>query len=193
MLAASTVPRPADMPFDAPDFAPDAIAAPRARALFDWWIAARGDRPMPARGDFLSEDLAIWWPDLILYEIDAGPRGARRYRFRVHGSNAAQADGVNYTGHYLDEIMPEAYRKVTLDCYDAMADRRVPLYSRGHRIMRSGVRMSFERLLLPLGSGEATHVLALLLWRLPTMAGEIDALAIENVPFVIDVIGFVVS
>lgn len=148
---------------------------------------------MPARTDFVSEDLAAWWPDIILYEVETASDGTRLFWFRVHGTNTIQADGANYTGRHLAEVMPAAYRDSTLDCYEAMVARGQPLYSTGHRIMRSGVRMSFERLLLPLGVERVTHVLALLLWRVAKPVGEIDALAEENLPFLIDTLGFIVS
>lgn len=192
MLGGPKKTEPAAMPIDAPDLAADAIESPRARALLDWWNAARGVRAMPAREDFHAEDLAPWWADLILYEVETAPDGTRLFRFRVHGTNAIQADGANHTGRHLAEVIPPAYRDTTLDCYEAAAERGRPLYSRGHRIMRSGVRMNFERLLLPLGKGKITHILSLLLWRLPSSAREIDALTAENLPFALDLLGFVV-
>lgn len=184
--------KPSVTPDAAPDLSPDAIAAPRARALYDWWRARRGPRDMPARADFLAEELVAWWPDLILYEVERDANGKRLFRFRVHGSNAVQADGINYTGRHLTEVIPPAYSQAIVDCYEAAIARRRPFYSTGHRTMKSGLLMSFERLLLPFGRAEVTHVMALLLWSIPAKNVIIDALAAENLPFVNDVIGFVV-
>jgi hypothetical protein len=177
-------------PETAPDLPRDAIGSPRARSLFDWWDACRAGKRMPARGDFASEDIARWWPDLILYDVEPGADGGHRFRFRVHGTNAVQADGVDYTGRYLADVMPGEYARTILDCYEEMIRRDRPLYSTGYRVMRSRLRMNFERLLLPLGDGRITHILALLLWRLPKENAEIDPLALENLPFVNDVLGF---
>jgi hypothetical protein len=147
------------------DFAPtarrEAISSIRARALFDWWIAKRGAQPMPVRGGFLAEELAAWWPDLILYDVEKSG-GTNRLRFRVHGDNAARADGGNFTGRFLDEVLPPESTELILSCYAAVIDTRLPLYSRSHRFSREGHNIGFERLLLPFGDGPVIQILAYL-------------------------------
>ena len=148
-----------------PDFAPtvsrEAIPSTRARALFDWWAGRLAGRAMPSRRDFLAEELAAWWPDLILYDVERDGGGSR-LRFRVHGNNAAVADGGNFTGRYLDEVLPRESASQILDCYSAVLSTKLPLYSRSHRFSRDGHNIGFERLLLAFGEGDVRQILAYL-------------------------------
>ncbi|MBI3506133.1 MAG: PAS domain-containing protein [Proteobacteria bacterium] len=148
-----------------PDFAPtirrDAIASVRPRALFDWWDTRRGARALPTRRDFFAEELVSWWPDLVFYDVERDG-GASRFRFRVHGDNAAVADGGNFTGRFLDEVLPPESANQILHCYAAVLSTKLPLYSRSHRFSRDGHNIGFERLLLPFGDGEVQQVLAYL-------------------------------
>ncbi len=177
------------------DFAPtigrDAISSIRARALFDWWVAKRGAQPMPMRGGYHAEELAAWWPDLILYDVE-NDGGKSRLRFRVHGDNAVRADGGNFTGRFLDEVLaPESIRLI-LDCYAAVLETRKPLYTRSHRFSREGHNIGFERLLLPFGDGPVLQVLAYLV----RIAGARADPAEGNLPdlrgdYVNDILAFV--
>jgi hypothetical protein len=180
-----------------PDFAPtirhDAIVSERPRALYDWWATKRGARTLPTRGDFLAEELVPWWPDLVFYEIERGS-GAPRFRFRVHGDNAAIADGGNFTGRFLDEVLPRESANQVLDCYNAVFRAQLPLYSRSHRFSRDGHNIGFERLLLPFGDGPVQHILAYLV----RVAGVRADLADGHLPslsnrYVNDVLAFIAS
>lgn len=138
-----------------------AIPSSRARALFDWWSGLLAGRAMPVRGDFLAEELAPWWPDLIFY--DAVPSdGTSRFRFRVHGANAVSSDGGNFTGRFLDEVMPAHLAEPILGCYRAVERRRLALYSQGHWRSAQDYVVGFERLILPFGAERLEHALAFL-------------------------------
>jgi hypothetical protein len=170
---------------------PDRIPSARARALYDWWTRQRGTRAMPSRREFLAEDLVPWWPDLILYEIV--PDGARmRFRFRVHGANAVVSDGGNFTGRHLDEVLPPEMAPPVIDCYRAVAETGLPLFSIGHRRSLQGYDVRWERLLVPIGENAATHVLAFLV-RQAAAASALgdDLLGATHTRFVYDMLVFV--
>ena len=177
------------------DFAPttsrESISSIRARALFDWWAAKRGAQAMPARRDYFAEELSTWWPDLILYDVE-NTAGASRLRFRVHGDNAVRADGGNFTGRFLDEVLPPESTDLILSCYAAVLATRLPLYTRSHRFSREGHNIGFERLLLPFGDGPVDQVLAYLV----RIAGAYADPAEGNLPelrgdYVNDILAFV--
>jgi hypothetical protein len=177
------------------DFAPtvrrDAIPSPRARALFDWWAARLAGRAMPSRRDFLAEELAAWWPDLILYDVER-TNGASRFRFRVHGTNAVISDGGNFTGRYLDEVLPAHMAQPIVGCYRAVEQTRLPLYSQGHRLSAQGYNVGFERLIVPFGAGDVEQLLAFLVRRTTSRADrEIDGLGSDHTSFVNDMLLFV--
>jgi len=167
-----------------------AIPSPRARALFDWWSGLLAGRDMPVRGDFLAEELVPWWPDLILY--DAVPSdGASRFRFRVHGANAVSSDGGNFTGRFLDEVMPAHLAEPILGCYRAVERRRLPLYSQGHWRSPQDYVVGFERLILPFGAGNLEHALTFLVRHESARGGRDGAGLAGPSPFINDMLAFV--
>lgn len=177
------------------EFAPtvrrDAIPSPRARALFDWWTGMLAGRAMPLRRDFLAEELAAWWPDLILYDVERG-NGAIRFRFRVHGANAVTSDGGNFTGRHLDDVLPAHMAQPIVDCYRAVEQTRLPLYSQSHRLSAQGYNVSFERLIVPFGAGDVEQLLAFLVRRTKSHTNrEIDGLGSDHASFVNDMLLFV--
>jgi hypothetical protein len=177
------------------DFAPtvrrDAIPSVRARALFDWWASRLAGRAMPLRRDFLAEELAPWWPDLILYDVERAD-GASRFRFRVHGANAVISDGGNFTGRHLDEVMPAHMSQPIVGCYRAVEQMRLPLYSQGHRPTVQGYNVAFERLIVPFGAGDVEQLLAFLVRRSTLRVDrEDDGLGSEHTSYVNDMLLFV--
>ncbi len=174
----------------APTYDRMAIPSPRARTLFDWWAALLAGRAMPVRGDFLAEELAPWWPDLILYEA-VPAEGASRFRFRVHGANAVTSDGGNFTGRYLDEVIPAHLATPILSCYRAVERRQLPLYSQGHWRSAQDYVVGFERLILPFGADRLEHALALLVRHEAPRPGREDGALAGPTPFIDDMLVFV--
>jgi len=177
------------------EFAPtgrrEAIPSARARALFDWWAGRLAGRAMPVRGDFLAEELAAWWPDLILYDVERA-NGASRFRFRVHGANAVISDGGNFTGRHLDEVLPAQLAQPIVGCYRAVECMRLPLYSQVHRPSVQGYNVGFERLIVPFGAGNVEQLLAFLVRRSNARVDrEDDGLGSEHASFVNDMLLFV--
>jgi hypothetical protein len=171
----------------------DDIPTPRITSLFDWWNAKRGGRAMPVRADFFAEELAPWWNDMILYEIDRATVPCR-FRFRVHGANSVILDGDNFTGRYLDEALPPDMAHPILDCYHAVEAAGRPLYSHGHRPSVRGYDARFERLLIPFGERRVSHIVAFLLaHKTPREDPDDAALASRRTLFVNDLLAFVVT
>ncbi len=146
---------------------------------------------MPERGDFLAEELAPWWPDLILYEVERAS-GTSRFRFSVHGAHTVISDGGNFTGRYLDEVLPAHLAQPIVGCYRAVERKRLPLFSQGHRPSVQGFNVLFERLILPFGAGEVDHLLAFLVRRSNARIDrEEDGLGSDHTPFVNDMLAFI--
>ena len=160
MNAAALAP-PAD-PFDRADAG--VIRAAELRSLYNFWQERRGGRSQPDRASFLPEELAPWWPDLIIYDVvpfSAGPR----FRFRLQGTRVVQSDGADFTGRYLDEVMLPPFRIGMLAAYQRSVSERAPVYTVRDCHDRSGRPVVFERLILPLGPDGArpTQLLTCLL------------------------------
>lgn len=119
---------------------------------------AKGGRLYPERTDFYPEDIARWWPDIILYDVERGD-GPLAYRFRVHGENAAASDSGNFTGKLLNDVLVPAMRDSILRDYGIVVASGRATYSKLTREAIQDFPVEFERLLLPFGSGQVTSIL----------------------------------
>jgi len=123
------------------------------RRLLDYWHAKRGSRRMPARADIDPAELVPLLPNLMLIDAAGDPL---RFRFRLVGTRVARASGEDRTGHFLDEYpffraypsVLEQYRQVVTEIEPLLATEI--FFNREH-----GTAYDVERLLLPLGQGEA--------------------------------------
>ena len=75
----------------------------------------------------------------------------RRYRYRLYGVELAASTG-EYTGRWVHEIQPPAYRAVIAAQYDETVAARVPLL---HSVTATcaGVSFAYRRLTIPLSTG----------------------------------------
>lgn len=132
------------------------IRTPLFADMLDWWRTKRGSRRMPARADFLPEDLARWWRHLVLLRIErTGVGGRDRYKFVYHGLKPIDYDGGDFTGRYLDEALPARMYALAEAVYREACERRVPLYTLRHVTGQSGFPVIYERLLMPLSADGA--------------------------------------
>ena len=81
---------------------------------------------MPRRADLDPVDIPKLLPDVMLVDrLDDG-----RYRYRLIGTENANAHGFNATGRFLDEVLPGPdYRAHVLALYDECVAKRRALYS----------------------------------------------------------------
>lgn len=168
-----------------------AIPPGKARELAEWWLALRKGRKFPNRTDFYPEDIARWWPDMILYDVERGD-GPPAYRFRVHGQNAVASDGGNFTGHLLNDVLVPAMRSSILHDYGIVVASGKAIYSKLQREAVQGFPVQFERLLLPLGSEQVTSILCYLN-RTPITRSEENKSGLQQseMPFVTDFIAHI--
>lgn len=112
---------------------------------------------MPSRGDIDPTEIPKLLPDLMLVDVLSG-----RYRYRLIGTENAEAHGINASGRFLDEVLPgPEYRDHVLALYDECVRQRRPLYS--ECLFLSPQRRATERhtkvLFLPLAEdGETVNM-----------------------------------
>ena len=110
-----------DLPCEAPP-----ITDARLMAAFDYWLCQSTGRPLPRRADIDPVDIPKLLPILMIVEVP--PSG--RYRYRLIGTENADAFGMNATGRYLDEVLPgPEYKTHVLALYDECVRSRRALYS----------------------------------------------------------------
>jgi hypothetical protein len=102
------------------------ITDARLGQAHDYWRRKAAGRAMPRRADIDPTEIPKLLPDVML--VDVLPEG--RYRYRLIGTENTQAQGMNATGRYLDEVLPgPEYKGHVIALYDECVFSRRALYS----------------------------------------------------------------
>ena len=123
----------------------------RLAELHEFWRALSKDGRLPARHDFLAEDLAPWIGHVSLLEVERDPL---RFRFIVHGGHFTLLTGQNLSGCYLEDALSPRYRDMVLARYREAVETRQPVYH--HHVNHSLPWRELDRLLLPLADDGVT-------------------------------------
>jgi hypothetical protein len=142
---------------------PSVVKSIRQRYLLNEWLrAAAKQRTIPPPGDVQLEQVADELVDMMHYEVVGQGDGAR-FLITHEGARLATTYGSDHiepaqrTNRYLDDaIGPERYANVVA-LYRACLARRRPTYSISTVQDADGKEVSYERLLMPFGSGEAVQ------------------------------------
>lgn len=122
----------------------------KLKAVLDIWQTVRGTRPLPMRADFTARILLLHLPDIAFIERLIGADGARRYRFRLVGSAQAATAG-DFTGKFLDEVIPAANIESWLLAFDSVLAMRQPLRIVSRFRALDLAYMTAESFIAPLG------------------------------------------
>jgi len=129
------------------------IEDPSLRQLFDYWQSKQRGRFAPGRPDIEPEELAFILPFLYLVDV-VGPQP--RFRFRLVGTGIVSEYGAEITGKFADEIVLNENQASFLVGYQDVASEGKPVSHRGNYTRRSGRRMTYEHLILPLSTDGRT-------------------------------------
>ncbi|HVH81959.1 MAG TPA: PAS domain-containing protein [Stellaceae bacterium] len=121
------------------------ITDARLTAAFDYWLSRSTGLRLPRRRDIDPAEIPKLLPILMIVEVLSG-----RYRYRLIGTENADAFGMNATGRYLDEVLPgPEYKTHVLALYDECVCSRQALYSeclfssREHRAIERHIKVLF--------------------------------------------------
>lgn len=132
---------------------PDIVWSDGQRRLLTCWARARGQNAVPAWSALPADDLARQLDSLMV--LDAVVEAAElRFRIRFLGSRIAASYGADYTGRFLDEAIPPAWRHDALRTYREAIARKRPIYNVVDTPDRDGILVRMERLLLPFASAK---------------------------------------
>lgn len=133
------------------------IASPRhlpsIKQLHDYWTLCRGNRAMPRRADIDPADIRHLLSKVLLVDIERAPF---RVRYRVVGTDAAQWQGRDFTGNYLDEVRFNRPDEI-LALYRRAAEEKVATFHSSTWPAPHGVTRAVETAILPL-SDDGEHV-----------------------------------
>ncbi len=121
------------------------------RSLHRWWLdKSAGD--IPDRADLDPADWRRLLPCLFIADVEREPF---RIRYRLMGTRAAEATGLDITGRYLDELMPAGIEEPWQEHYRHSYLTRRPVLGVCHAPIVGGSHFSYEFGLFPLRKGGA--------------------------------------
>jgi hypothetical protein len=149
------------MEFESAD--PSVVRSIRQRDLLNTWLRAAGKRrSLPLLGDFRPDRVADELVDMMEYEVVGQGDGAR-FLITHEGARLATTYGSDHidpaelTNRFLDDAVgPERYARIVA-LYRACLVHKRPAYSISTLQDADGKDVSYERLLLPFGEGEAVQ------------------------------------
>jgi hypothetical protein len=142
---------------------PSVVRAIKQRDLLNVWLRARGKyRALPLRADYRPDRIADELAEMMGFYVEGGGDSAR-FLITQEGSRLTATYGNEHiapdkrTNRYLDDaIGPARYARV-VPSYRACLTRKRPTYSISMVQDPDGKDVSYERLLLPFGSGEVVE------------------------------------
>ena len=141
---------------------PSVIKSIRQRYLLNEWLRLAGKRPpLPLQRDFQLDRVDEETVDMMGYDVVGEADGAR-FLITHQGARLATTYGNERVDpaerrRFLDEaIGPERYANV-VDIYRTCLRHKRPVYSISTVDDADGKEVSYERLLMPFGSGETVQ------------------------------------
>jgi hypothetical protein len=119
------------------------------RSLVELWHMKRGGRPLPARRDFLIEELRPWLGRLHVIEVLPDD-----FRFAVFATTSAQRVGVELTGKLISEAPVPDMARDAVETYRQSVKTKRPVYRRTPPTVYDDRLYGYTRVVLPLGEKE---------------------------------------
>jgi hypothetical protein len=155
---------------------PSVVRSIKQRELLNAWLRAQGRRrPLPALGDFQAEQIADELSDMMGFNVE-GDGDSARFLITQEGARLALTYGSDHidpyarTNRYLDDAIGQARYARVVTLYRECLARKRPTYSISMVQDPDGKDVSYERLLLPFGSGD----------RVEQIVGSYKAISIEG-------------
>jgi hypothetical protein len=149
------------MEFESAD--PSVVRSIKQREFLNAWLrAAAGHRPLPPVDDFQPNRVSDELPDMMGYDVVGQGDGAR-FLITQAGARLSATYGGDHlkpaerTNRYLDDALgPERYARV-VTLYRTCLKHKRPAYSISTVQDADNKDVSYERLLLPFGRGDAVE------------------------------------
>jgi len=142
---------------------PSVIRSIKQRVLLNAWLRARHEPPsLPALADFKPDGIADELPDMMVFDVEGTGENARFFIIQEGWRLAAAygnegLDPAARINRYLDVSIDAVRYARVLPCYKTCITRKRPTYSIASVKDEDGKDVSFERLLLPFGSGDTVE------------------------------------
>lgn len=130
-----------------------AIQAPALKAVFAHWLAARGDRLMPAWRDIDAAAIGRYLPQVWAWRYDFAQQ---TFIGRLAGEEILAVLGKGIRGRPLEQCFPEDAAQLVLERYRAVIAGPRIMRSTGRVHMKTGRHGIGERIVLPLAADGVT-------------------------------------
>jgi hypothetical protein len=127
----------------------DLVRSDKVQSLYTWWQRKCAD-DIPDRADLDPADLKGLLPNIFVADVEHEPF---RIRYRLVGTKATEATGIDITGRYLDELLPADGSEPWMDFYRQSYETRTPLFGESLSPTTSGATFRYEFGLFPLRKG----------------------------------------
>jgi hypothetical protein len=142
---------------------PSVVRSIRQRYLLNTWLrAAARHRPMPLLHDFQPDRVADELADMMGYDV-VGQGDDARFLITQEGARLTATYGNDHidpaerTNRFLDDAIGSVRYANVITLYRTCLAQKRPAYSISMVQDDDGKDVSYERLLLPFGSGEAVE------------------------------------
>jgi hypothetical protein len=123
----------------------ESVQDSRLCRLYYYWLAKKGDRRFPSRGDIDPLDFAYVLGHVTLLDVLRDPL---RFRFRIHGTEMVRRAGYDLTGKFVDDMPISDYRRYVRERCEGVVRDREPMLVRYNRTLDGRARQ-YEALWLP--------------------------------------------
>lgn len=127
---------------------------PAAFRLLRFWKSARGPHVLPHRRSMDPIPLREWISNISIVEAR---EGAKQFYVRVHGSEAVENLGQDFSRSYIEDHTSGVARDIATRPFKAAMDALMPVYSTVEALPGSGVFNTLDRLILPFTDADQTQ------------------------------------
>lgn len=114
--------------------------------LLAFWESRRPSAGLPPRSAFLAEEFRPWMGHIGIVEVEAE---RPRFRVRLAGVAIVEYDGADFTGKYLDEVVPAHARRTILGPFEVCLREKAPQYDIISQPFQGATVRRLHRLLCP--------------------------------------------
>lgn len=124
----------------------------------DYWLALRGDRPMPARADISPRSMREFLPYVGLIELTSLPEGGEDYAVRLAGGKIEEIFG-SLTGQSIRDTLPPEIAARWRLVFEEVRRSQAPLVATSRMAFNNQRHLKQEVFVAPLGENGTVQML----------------------------------
>ena len=135
---------------------------PRFRRLADYLASKAPPGKLPGRQHIDPVEIPDLLPFLMMIDVLPRESGRPRYRMRLIGTQVVELHGQEFTGQFVEDVLPAKDGEMILRGYDEIVRGKKAHYRSGVVVLAGRKHIRYDRAAFPLAS-DGEHVDMLLL------------------------------